>query len=166
VDQESFATCVVFSSQRGETTTYPHKTLTLLQICNRDLELTIPLWLVFIDESALAGCAIIPFSGSVMAGSTLKLGSLKNEIILLISHRHAMIVGTETLWCSNVEEAALNSGDQPGSATVPAVLQARCDRKSRISAEQIRSVADYGWRNSKISDHEEEPCAPPVSART
>jgi hypothetical protein len=42
-----------------------------------------------------------------------------------------------------------NSGYQPGSATVVADFQARCGRRSRISAEPIRSVTDGSMENSK-----------------
>jgi hypothetical protein len=49
-----------------------------------------------------------------------------------------------------------DGGYQPGSATVAAVFQARCGRNSRISAGQMRSVADNLMENSKNSDGAEE----------
>jgi hypothetical protein len=72
----------------------------------------------------------------------LKLASEKNRIILLFSHQYASLPGIDIAAVRKHGQAALKQRNQPGSATVVAILQVRCGRNFKISAEQTRSAAD------------------------
>jgi hypothetical protein len=58
--------------------------LSLLNALAHALKLRILLWLVSVDQIGLAERARTGSGGSVMAGSTSKLGSHKNKMVLLI----------------------------------------------------------------------------------
>src|ERR1700730_15887402 len=111
--------------------------------------------LIFIDQIALAGCARTPFNGFVMTGSSLNLSSDKFEL-----YCYFVIDVLPFLACTHLvartRRRLQNSGYQPGSACVIAVFRTLCGRSSRISAGQMKSVADKSMDNSKNSDGWEE----------
>jgi hypothetical protein len=97
---------VVFSSQRGETATTPHKALSSLNAGGHLLNPGMPPRLIFIDQIALAGCARTPVTGFVMTGSTLSLSSDKFELYCYFGIVRAIILSMHASCCPNAKAAS------------------------------------------------------------